>query len=61
MNDDSYEIIPLAKAGDQRSVKKENIKRDKIWKKECFKTSMKLRMRKSKEWMVRKDVRVSLV
>ena len=52
-------MIPLAKSGNQRSVKKEKIKRGKTCEKEYFKTSMKLR--KSKKWVVRRDVRVSLV
>ena len=47
------EMIPLAKSGDQRSAKKEEIKRDK--------TIMKLKIRKTEHWRVRKDVRVSFV
>ena len=36
MNDDGYEMIQLAKSGDQRSAKKEKIKRDKICEKGMF-------------------------
>jgi len=36
VNDDGYEMIQLAKSGDQRSAKKEKIKRDKICEKGMF-------------------------
>ena len=46
----------MPKSGDQRSAEMEKFKRGvRLVKKECFKTSMKLRIRKSKEWMVRKE------
>ena len=40
------DIIPLTKSVDQKSAKKEQIKRVRLVEKEYFETSLKLRMRK---------------
>ena len=45
----------------REAPRKRSLRGVRLVKKEGFKTRMKLRVRKSKEWMVRKDVRVSLV
>jgi hypothetical protein len=45
----------------REAPRKRRLRGVRLMKWECFKTSMKLKRRKSKARMVRKDVRVSLV